>query len=787
MKSAGKTNGFALTFGLVLAIALVAPGCSPRSGDAVVARVGSHNITLAEYEQMFEKSSGTKEAASAASLEEKEKFLGLLTNFRLKLADAYQNRLDRREDVLAEIDQYKGSLAASFLTERDVTRPGIQHLYQRRSEEIRARHILLNLPAGPDADTASVYARAQELIARLKAGEDFATLAREYSNDPSVQQNGGDLYFFSGGQMVPPFEDAAYAMKVGEISSHPIRTQFGLHILKIVDRRPAPGEVLCSHIMIRFEKPDPTPEDTASAFARIQAILDSIKAGEDFAELAKRNSEDPGSAPRGGDLGWFTRRRWIQSFDEVALGMQPGQISPIVRTIYGYHIIKCYDRRPPKSFEEARSDLQQLYQQTRFQDDYKRYIEKAKQETRFSYNWEALAQFLTSFDSSKTMRDTAWAESIHPHLSGMALMRIAGSEISVDSTVAILKGRQDLVNTPLRAASIMAALDKLAEQLVFAEKADALMKTSPAFAAIMKEYTEGILLYQIEQDRVWNRVTVTDSALHAYFEANRERFAYPDRVDFTSIRIANDSLAQLLYARIKAGKTLEAVAAEDSVRMKEPTSFQAIFQSGSATLSAQAKRMLGTVAAELKRDPNTRVHLTSHADTLRNKTQNLRLATRRIDAIKSYFTTTHKISEGRIGVVPAVPTKADQVMTSEERAKRNAMIDVMIVGRRPVVIGGIESKIQPTDADTRAEMAAGLAEGEVSAPFSYMNMPCIVRLNKREPARLKTFDEAGTELSSAFQEYESKRLEQEWLDSLRKQHPVVEYKEELAKAFGTTR
>lgn len=119
--------------------------------------------------------------------------------------------------------------------------------------------------------------------------------------------------------------------------------------------------------------------------------------------------------------------------------------------------------------------------------------------------------------------------------------------------------------------------------------------------------------------------------------------------------------------------------------------------------------------------------------------------------------------------------------------KMFARMDVDLVGRRPSLNGGIEHQVVPADNDERAEQAAALKPGEYSEVFKFQNVNHIVRLNGLEPARLKSFEEAGTEVSSAFQEYESKRLEQEWLDGLRARYTVVEHKEALKNAFAPSR
>jgi peptidyl-prolyl cis-trans isomerase SurA len=214
--------------------------------------------------------------------------------------------------------------------------------------EYRASHIFINLDsvATPEQTTVA-YGKADMILAQLREGVAFEDVAMQHSEDPSVAQNKGDLYYSSAGQMVKPFEDAVFAMKVGEVSEQPVRTKYGLHVIKLLDRRMARGEIRARHIMVRFDKYEPTPPETLAAYIKIQAIRDSLMMGAYFPDLARRNSGDPGSAEKGGDLGWFKRRRWIQSFDEAVQLLRPGQVSDIVKTNYGYHIIECTDERPP--------------------------------------------------------------------------------------------------------------------------------------------------------------------------------------------------------------------------------------------------------------------------------------------------------------------------------------------------------------------------------------------------------------------------------------------------------
>ncbi len=767
----------------VVLLGLFLAGCSPKEHDAVVATIGNDPMTLSEYEKLYVKSNGTREAGTAASQEEREKFLDLVVKYKLKLKDAYSQALDKKSEINQEIGQYKGSLAQSFLTEREVTSPGVKKLYARRSEEIHAAHILLELtPNATPAESAAAYKDAYDIIAKAKSGTDFNSLAVAFSKDPSVKENKGDLYYFTGGDFVQQFEDAAFSMKPGEISSPPVRTRYGLHIIKLIERKPAPGEVRANHIMIRFPSMTPTPDDTLAAYKKIVAVEDSLKLGVGFVELAKRHSDDGGSAGKGGDLGWFTRRRWVRPFDDVVMTLQPGQRSGIVRTQYGYHLILCADRRAPKPFEEAKAELEQMYQQRLFADDNARYISRLKSELRYTRDDSVVARLLASCDPAKTLHDSAWDARIPTSLHRSAMMTILGQPVTVDSIVAMLKARPDLATVRLEASALNPALDKIAEQLVFSTKADLIAKENPEFAAILKEYKEGILIYQVEQDRVWSKISPADSLLRLHFATNRDKFTFPDRVRFSEIRLSSEAAARTARERAGSGTTFEQIVAEDSIRMKLPLSFKILFSGTSAALGAEAKKSIAQVGDQLSHEKGLSVRLWAFPDTTTGKKKNMQLASRRIEAVKSFLVKDFGIGEERIALA-VIPQSVDSATAQSLRTVRSQALTLDIQGRQPLVVGSLQKLVLAPPVDERSKKADSLAIDGVSPPFYYQNGYSLVRLEAREPARQKTFEEATPEVSTSFQDAESKRLEKEWMNGLKARFPVLEYKESLKDAF----
>jgi peptidyl-prolyl cis-trans isomerase SurA len=366
----------------------------------------------------------------------------------------------------------------------------------------------------------------------------------------------------------------------------------------------------------------------------------------------------------------------------------------------------------------------------------------------------------------------------------MSLFTLRGGGISVDSVIAMIRVRPDLGGVSLQRMSFSPVLDKIGEQCVFSAKADLLQKEVPEFASLLKEYREGILLYQVEQDNIWNRVSMGDSLLKIYFNANRDKFTWPDRVSFTQVTSPRDTLLRAVASMLTGGTPLDRLARNDSTRMAAPSTHRVTFARGSSALERSTQKILTGLAAELKRDRAVRLTVVAHPDTMKSAEKNLRVAAARVEATRALLVK-------RLGVDPssltfltlpeAPPAAAD---TSADARARRESLDLSLTGREPLISGKPETLVMAPSADERARRADSLSVGDWSAPFISNGTHMIVRLNGREKARQKTFEEAAAELSSAYQEHESKRLESDWLTRLRKEYPVVENRAALKNAFA---
>ncbi len=268
--------------------------------------------------------------------------LELYINFRLKVKDARERGLLNNPDIQKDVEEYKRNFAPTYLVDKEIVSTKVKELYEKRKDEVRASHILINLPenATPQ-DSIFAYQKADSVIAKLKAGEDFGEVAMQYSMDRTVKSNRGDLYYFTAGMTVPEFEDAVYEMSVGDYSKKPVRTMFGLHIIKLTDRKPRTESVKISHILIQ-DKRDSIGNviDSVATYQKALDVYNKAKGGDSFESLVQQYSEDAGSKVQNGDLGNVERRRLAQPVDSAAFLMGVGDVAGPIRTPYGWHIVK---------------------------------------------------------------------------------------------------------------------------------------------------------------------------------------------------------------------------------------------------------------------------------------------------------------------------------------------------------------------------------------------------------------------------------------------------------------
>jgi peptidyl-prolyl cis-trans isomerase SurA len=494
--------------------------------------IGDEKVTLGEFEKQYLKTVNNIDTARNKSLDDKKQFLNLYINFRMKVKDARERGLLNTPDMQKEIAEYQRSYAPTYLIDKEVVEPQIKKLFERKKEEVRASHILITLSEKPTVqDSIAAYQKADTVIQKLKNGEDFGELAYQYSTDRTAKQNRGDLYYFTAGMTVETFEDAVYNLKVGEYTTKPVRSTFGLHIIKLTDRKPRLESIRASHILIQ-DKRDSLGNvlDSIQTYQKALEIFERAKKGEDFASLASQYSEDPGTKQNSGDLGFFDRRRMTQPFDSTAFSLKVGQVAGPVRSQFGWHIIKKTDEKPYPPFDQQKETLKNDYKRTmKFKEDYQKYVDELKSDYNFKIAEEGYNYFRSMLDSSKMLSDIN-IDSIFARADKEKLLAtFDGGQIKIADLQTFLNVNRDFQRSLVNAEAVRSMINSAAEQTILNKKAhDEKIEKDDEYESAMRDYENGLLVFRVDQDELWTKVKLTDADMQAYYETNKVKFMTKD-------------------------------------------------------------------------------------------------------------------------------------------------------------------------------------------------------------------------------------------------------------------
>lgn len=522
--------------------------------NATVLTVDGESTSIEEFENIFRKNNRD----SAISQQSLDEYMELFINFKLKVKEAREAGLDTVKKFKTELDGYRNQLARPYLTDTDKLNDLMREAYQNQTQEVRAMHILIKADANATpADTLKAYNKTMAIRERLMKGEDFASLAKAVSEDPSAKDNGGDLGYFTAFQMVYPFEKAAYNTKVGEVSM-PVRTRYGYHLIKVVDKRSARGEIHVAHIVV---KPKSETDGEANAQTKINEIYQKILSGEStFEDLASKFSDDPTSAKKGGELAWFGTGKMVIEFEDAAFSLKNnGDVSQPFKTSFGWHIIKRLEYKPLPSFESMEKELKnKVSKDSRAEQTRKSFVEKLKKEYAYTIDEAELAKLVEKADSN------AFEGKIYVNKKSLEkpLISMTGLTITVNDFNEHMrtKGRSKPTMSP--ADFVKTSALKLGEDKLLQLEDARLEEKHTAFRLLMKEYREGILLFEMTDQMVWSKAVKDTAGLAAYYEANKENFKWPERANVIIYTCSTPEIAKKTRKMLNAGKDKSTIAGE---------------------------------------------------------------------------------------------------------------------------------------------------------------------------------------------------------------------------------
>lgn len=521
--------------------------------------VGGDKVTVSDFEYVYNKNNVNNQADySEKSLRD---YLNLYENFRLKVKEAEALKIDTITSLKNELEGYRKQLSKSYLTDREISDKLINEAYERSKTEVNASHILVRCEENANpADTLAAYKKIMAIKKRLDKGEPFEKVAKEVSEDPSAKNNGGNLGWFSVFGTIYPFENAVYTMKKGEVSQ-PVRTEFGYHLVQLHDTRPARGQVHVAHLLMRFpEKATQAQQD--SIHRKVDSVYAAILAGKmSFEEAVKNFSDDKATRVKGGELQWFgtgTSLRMVPQFEDAAFGLQKdGDISKPVMTQFGWHIIRRIERKEIPSFADSKADIKKKVEKdTRSQEAKTVLIDRIKKENNFQQMNDVKTAFTSKVDSSIFKGNWKADSSLR---NNKTLFTLAGKPYTTSDFIDYVeknsKRRSDKGKDAL--------MNEYYESFVNAkclEYEESILETKkPEFKNLMKEYKDGILLFELMDRMVWTKAVKDSVGLEAFRQKNSTKYMWGNRADVTIFNCNNKALCDEAYKMAQKGKTGEEI------------------------------------------------------------------------------------------------------------------------------------------------------------------------------------------------------------------------------------
>jgi peptidyl-prolyl cis-trans isomerase SurA len=511
---------------------------------ATILTIDGEAITLEEFDNIFRKNNRD----SVITQQALDEYMELFINFKLKVKEARALGLDTVTKFKTELEGYRAQLARPYLTDTDVLNELMREGYDRLNQEVHASHILIKCDANASPeDTLKAFNKAMDIRNQILNGSDFTIVAKDRSEDPSAKDNGGDLGYFTAFQMVYPFEDAAYKANTGDLTM-PVRTRYGYHIIKIIDKRTARGEIHVAHIMIKEKKEE---GGAANAEAKATEIYQKLLAGEKFEDLSAKFSDDGSSAKKGGELPWFGTNKMVIEFEDASFALKnDGDISKPFKTSYGWHIVKRLGYKPVASYQEMEKEIKgKVSKDQRAEKTKASFVTKLKKQYNFSYNQD-VANLIAAKADTNVFNGKM---NLKKKELKMVLCTIDGKSYKVSDF-------QKSISSVMRVKTKLTPAEYVSEEAkMFAENALLKYEDSKlegkydAFRLLMNEYREGILLFELTDQKVWTKAVKDTTGLQAFYNTNKSKYMWPERAEVAIYSCANGDIANKVRIMLSEG------------------------------------------------------------------------------------------------------------------------------------------------------------------------------------------------------------------------------------------
>ena len=500
--------------------------------------LGDKEITVKEFMDTYEKNNVNTEVIDKKNVDE---YLKLYIDFKLKVAEAEDLKMDTAASFIKELNNYRQQLAKPYFSNDDITDELVKEAYERMQYDINAAHILIKCDVNAvPSDTMAAYKKAMSIRERAMKGEDFGALAAEFSEDPSARDmeeipgvrkaykgNRGELGYFTVFDMVYPFETGVYNTEVGGISM-PVRSSFGYHIIKVNSKTPASGYIRAAHIFLAVDPKDPTKSDSLVKIKAQNIYNEVVNDDKNWTDYVRRYSDDKGTLANNGVLSPFRVNQIVPEFITVVKTLEPNQISEPVKTSFGYHIIKLVGSTVPGTFEYEKEKIKEKVERDmRGQLSEEIAMRRIMKDNNIKEKVKVKDAFIATIDSTIIEGQYVASEKVNGK---QVLFSTKDKSWTVQNFIDYIYAKQKRQGFLTPAAYAYQLYDNYLQQEVFAYEDSKLEQKYPEFKALVQEYHDGILLFSLMENQVWNKAAADTLGLQDFYERNKNSYMWNDRV-----------------------------------------------------------------------------------------------------------------------------------------------------------------------------------------------------------------------------------------------------------------
>lgn len=573
-------------------------------GKKTLITIGDKKISAQEFMNTYEKNNINNDVIDKKSVED---YLDLYIDFKIKVTEAEALMMDTSSTFIKELANYRQQLAKPYFSNDEITDELTREAYERMLYDINASHILIRCEANAiPADTLAAYNKAISIRNRALKGEDFGDLAAELSDDPSARDmeeipgvrraykgNKGNLGYFTVFDMVYPFETGAYNTNEGEISM-PVRSDFGYHIIKVNSKTPASGTIKAAHVMVAVDPNDPNKQDSIVQIKINNIYNEILPDGSNWADIVKKYSDDKGTIVTQGQLSPFRVSNIVPEFIAAIKDLEPNEISKPVKTVIGYHIIKLISTATPADFETEQTKLREKVERDmRGQYSEEIAMKRIIKSNRFKENIKVKDAFIATIDSTLTLGKFV----VNPEVNTQeVLFSINEASYTIQNFIDYIIKNQQTQGFITETAYAYQLYDDFLKEKVFEYEDAHLEQKYPEFNTLVQEYHDGILLFSLMENQVWNKAVEDSVGLQNFYEKNKHKYMWDNRVKALIVTCnENDDIA-VIEKMVRDGVEVDSLRSFIKTNKYKASTRASFFQKGDNVNIDNTEWKVGTIA-----------------------------------------------------------------------------------------------------------------------------------------------------------------------------------------------